>query len=62
MDEINDNLLPDTQDDSHLIEYGRERGLEYKYATCPVVRGVFQQEIEIGERFYCKVMFMKLQS
>lgn len=53
MDEINDNLLPDTQDDSHLIEYGRERGLEYKYATCPVVRGVFQQEIEIGERFYC---------
>lgn len=36
MDEINDNLLPDTQDDSHLIEYGRERGLEYKYATYQV--------------------------
>lgn len=53
MDEINDNMLPSTQDDQHLIAYGSERGIEYKYATCPIVRGVFQQDIEIGERFTC---------
>ena len=53
MDELNDNLLPDTMDDSHLIEYGSERGLSYEYATAPIVKGVFQQEIEIGETFTC---------
>ena len=53
MDEINDNMLPSTQDDFHLIEYGSERGIDYQYATAPIVRGVFQQEIEIGERFTC---------
>lgn len=53
MDEINSNILPDTQDDSHLIMYGRERGVDYQYATYPIVRGTFQQEIEIGERFVC---------
>lgn len=53
MDEINDNLLPDTQDDSHLIRYGKERGLEYAYATNPIVKGVFLQTIDIGERFTC---------
>lgn len=53
MDEINSNLLPDTQDDAHLIMYGTERGIDYQYATSPIVKGVFQQEIEIGERFTC---------
>ena len=53
MDELNDNILPDTQDEAHLIEYGRERGIEYAYATAPIVKGTFQQEIEIGERFTC---------
>ena len=53
MSEINDNILPDTQDLDHLIRYAQERGLEYKYATAPIVKGVFQQEIEIGERFTC---------
>lgn len=53
MDELNDNMLPDTQDETHLIEYGRERGLDYTYATAPIVRGVFSQGIEIGERFSC---------
>jgi uncharacterized phage protein gp47/JayE len=53
MDEINDNILPDRQDDAHLIEYGEERGLPYSYATYPVAKGVFSQEIEIGERFTC---------
>ena len=53
MDELNDNMLPDTQDDSHLIEYGAERGIEYRYATAPIVKAVFSQEIEIGERFSC---------
>jgi uncharacterized phage protein gp47/JayE len=53
MDAINDNILPDTQDLDHLIRYAEERGLEYNYATAPVVKGVFSQEIEIGERFTC---------
>lgn len=53
MDEINSNMLPDTQDDQHLISYGLERGIEYKYATFPIVKGIFKQEIEIGERFVC---------
>lgn len=53
MDEINDNLLPDTQDLQHLIDYGADRGIKYKYATCPVVKGTFNQAIEVGERFTC---------
>ena len=53
MDAINDNIMPDTQDLEHLIRYAEERGLEYHYATAPIVKGVFQQEIEIGERFTC---------
>lgn len=53
MDLINSNMLPDTQDDYHLISYGQERGIEYHYATAPIVKGVFNQSIEIGERFYC---------
>lgn len=53
MEELYDNILPDTQDEFHLIEYGRERGLDYQYATCPVAKGVFRQEISIGERFTC---------
>lgn len=53
MDDLNDNMLPDTQDLEHLISYAQERGISYTYATAPVVRGVFSQEIEIGERFSC---------
>ena len=53
MSEINDNLLVDTMDLNHLISYAKERGLEYQYATFPIVRGEFQQAIEIGERFAC---------
>lgn len=53
MEEINDNMLPDTQDIEHLIRYAKERGISYKYATAPIVKGVFSQEIEIGERFSC---------
>lgn len=53
MDEINDNLNPETMDEAHLIQYGEERGLSYRYATAPVVKGVFQQEIELGERLVC---------
>lgn len=53
MDMINDNLLPDRQDIDHLIRYASERGIEYEYATAAIVRAVFQQEINIGERFTC---------
>lgn len=53
LEELNDNMLPDTQDLDHLIRYAKERGISYKYATNPIVKGRFQQEIEIGERFTC---------
>lgn len=53
MDELNDNMLPDTQDLAHLIRFGEMVGVAYKYATFPIVKGVFSQEIEIGERFNC---------
>ena len=53
MEDINDNMLPDTQDIEHLIRYAKERGISYKYATAPIVKGVFDQKIEIGERFSC---------
>lgn len=53
LSELNDNILPDTMDDWHLIEYGRERNVQYRYATAPVVKAEFLQEIDIGERFTC---------
>ena len=53
LDELNDNMLPDTQDIDHLIRYAKCRGIEYNYATNPIVKGTFLQEIEIGERFTC---------
>ncbi len=48
---IYDNMLPDTQDEEHLIRYAKERGVEIKTATHAVLLGVFSQEIEIGTRF-----------
>lgn len=53
MEDISDNMLPDTQDLEHLIRYAAERGISYHYASAPVVRGVFLQKIEIGEQFLC---------
>lgn len=53
MDDLNSNMLPDTQDLDHLIAYASERGISYVYATAPVVKGVFQQSIDIGEEFVC---------
>lgn len=53
MDDINNNMLPDTQDLDHLIRYAKERGISYEYATAPVVKGVFKQEIDIGEQLVC---------
>lgn len=51
MANIYDNMLPDTQDEEHLIRYAKERGIEIKEATKAILKAVFQQEIEIGERF-----------
>ena len=51
--DIYDNMLPDTQDISHLIAYAKERGISYHYESAPVVRGSFEQEIETGEMFTC---------
>lgn len=53
MDALSDNMLPDTQDLAHLIRYAGERGISYRYATAPVARGRFRQEIELGEQFIC---------
>jgi uncharacterized phage protein gp47/JayE len=53
MEDINDNMLPDTQDLEHLIRYAKERGISYTYATAPIVKGVFKQEIEMGATFSC---------
>lgn len=53
MDLLNDNLTPDTMDFEHLIQYGEERGIKYSYATAPIVKGEFEQEIEIGQQFAC---------
>ena len=51
--DIYDNMLPDTQDLSHLIAYAAERGITYHEETAPVVCGKFKQDIEIGEVFTC---------
>lgn len=53
MEDLYDNLLPDTMDLDHLITFGTERGVAYHYATPAYVRGVFQQDIEIGTQFEC---------
>lgn len=54
MDAINQNMSPDSMDLEHLIKYGQlQRGIEYNYATAPVVKAVFKQEIEIGQQFIC---------
>lgn len=54
MDAISGNMTPDTMDLEHLITYGKtQRGIEYNYATAPVAKGEFKQEIEIGQRFTC---------
>lgn len=48
---IYDNMLPDEQDEEHLIRYAKERGIEIKEATKAILLGEFYQEIEIGTRF-----------
>lgn len=54
MDAINQNMSPDSMDLEHLIMYGKlQRGIEYSYATAPIVKAVFEQEIEIGQKFVC---------
>lgn len=53
MDLLSENMLPDTQDLEHLIRYASERGIAYSYATAPIVKGSFKQEIEVGELFDC---------
>ena len=48
-----DNILPDTQDLDHLIRFAAEHNVEYRYATKPIVKAVFNQNIDIGESFTC---------
>lgn len=48
---VYDNMLPDTQDEEHLIRYALERGVQIKEATKAILLGEFMQEIDIGTRF-----------
>lgn len=54
MEDIFDNMNIDTMDLAHLIPYAQERGLSFRYATYPVVKGEFSQEMEIGSRLSCQ--------
>lgn len=54
MDDINDNMSPDTMDLDHLINYGKtQRGIDFRYATAPIAKGEFKQDIEIGQKLVC---------
>jgi len=53
LEEVRDNLTPDTMDLDHLISYAPQVGIAYKYATPCVARGVFSQEIPSGTQFSC---------
>ena len=53
MEDIYDNMLPDRMEREYLIRYAKERGIAYHYAACPVVKGVFSQEIGLGEMLTC---------
>lgn len=52
MDEIDKNMYPDTQDLPHLIRNSKGK-IDYLYAYPAIVKGVFKQDIEIGEQFIC---------
>ena len=54
LSDLNDNALADTMDIGHLIRYGAERGIAYKYATPAVVKGSFLQPMSIGDRLMCQ--------
>ena len=47
---VEDNMYADTQDEEHLIQNGKDKGVDIKEATKAIVQGNFQQEIEIGTR------------
>lgn len=51
MDLILDNMVVDTMDEEHLVNYGKERGILRNEATYAEVKAEFNQEINIGERF-----------
>lgn len=52
MDELDKNMYPDTQDLPHLIRNSIGK-IDYLYAYPAIVKGVFKQEIDIGEQFIC---------
>lgn len=52
MDELDKNMYPDTQDLPHLIRNSKGK-IDYLYAYPAIVKGVFKQDIEIGEQFIC---------
>ena len=54
MEDLNDNALADTMDIGHLIRYGAERGIAYKYATPAIVKAVFAQSMTQGDRLMCQ--------
>nr|DAT23685.1 MAG TPA: Baseplate J like protein [Caudoviricetes sp.] len=52
LDELDKNMYPDTQDLPHLIRNSKGK-IDYLYAYPAIVKGVFKQDIEIGEQFIC---------
>lgn len=53
MSDLNDNMFIDTMDLAHLIDIAERRGITYRTATAPIVKGVFHQSINEGDRFSC---------
>lgn len=53
METVYDNMYTSTQDEDHLIQNGADKGVPIKAAVAAVLKGEFNQEIEIGTRFNC---------
>lgn len=53
METVYDNMYVSTQDEDHLILNGADKGVPIKQAIAAVLKGEFNQEIEIGTRFNC---------
>lgn len=53
LEDIQNNLTPDTMDLQHLIAYGEQVGIIFEEATAAIVKGEFTQEITKGTQFYC---------
>ena len=51
LEEVNANMMVDTQDLEHLIASGAEAGVPIKEATCATFKAKFNIAVEIGDAF-----------